>query len=191
MRPRIRDGDDMKTRISALMDGELEDHEIAETLRALRRDGELRSQWCDCQVIGAALRGESELDIDVAARVMSALDLEPTVMAPGPRRMPEWQRPVLALAASAAGVAVVAWLALAPAGDGGPALAAGQAVATGPASARQETVLAPVLAPVLAQSRSTPRLQEYLLAHQAYAPGGAIVGGARNIRTVAASGEGR
>ena len=185
MRPRIRDGDDMKTRISALMDGELEDREIAETLRALRRDGELRSQWCDCQVIGAALRGESELDIDVAARVMSALDLEPTVMAPGPRRMPEWQRPVLALAASAAGVAVVAWLALAPTGDGGPALATGPAVATGPASARQETVLVPVLA------RSTPRLQEYLLAHQAYAPGGAIVGGARNIRTVAASGEGR
>jgi len=27
----------MKTRISALMDGELEDHELAETLRALRR----------------------------------------------------------------------------------------------------------------------------------------------------------
>lgn len=183
MRPRIRDGDDMKTRISALMDGELEDHEIAETLRALRRDGELRSQWCDCQVIGAALRGESELDIDIAARVMSALDLEPTVMAPGPRRMPAWQRPALALAASAAGVAVVAWLALAPAGDGGPALATGPAVATVAPGAKQEAVLA--------QSRSTPRLQEYLLAHQAYAPGGAIVGGARNIRTVAASGEGR
>ena len=177
MRPRIRDGDNMKTRISALMDGELEGHETAETLRALRRSGELRSQWCDCQLIGAALRGESELDIDVTARVMSAIDLEPTVMAPAPRRMIEWQRPALALAASAAGVAVVAWLALTPAGDGVPA------VATGLASAKQGAVLA--------QSRSTPRLQEYLLAHQAYAPGGAIVGGARNIRTVAASGEGR
>jgi hypothetical protein len=44
---------------------------------------------------------------------------------------------------------------------------------------------------VLAQSQSTPRLQEYLVAHQAYAPGGTMVGGARNIRTVAASGEGR
>jgi len=181
MRPRIRDGDDMKTRISALMDGELEDHEIAETLRALRRDGELRSQWCDCQVIGAALRGESELDIDVAARVMSALDFEPTVMAPAPRRKLEWQRPALALAASAAGVAVVAWLALAPAGIGGPAVASGPAVATAPAGVKQEMVLA----------QSTPRLQEYLLAHQAYSPGGVIVGGARNIRTVAASGEGR
>ena len=167
----------MKTRISALMDGELEGHEIAETLRELRRNGDLRTEWCDCQLIGAALRGERGLGIDIAARVMSAIDLEPTVMAPVPRRTPEWQRPVLALAASAAGVAVVAWLALAPGGDGVPNGTAGLA------GAKQGSVVA--------QSQSSPRLQEYLLAHQAYAPGGAIVSGARNIRTVAASGEGR
>lgn len=166
----------MKTRISALMDGELESHEIAETLRELRRNGDLRSEWCDCQLIGAALRGERELGIDVTARVMSALELEPTVMAPAPRRRTEWRRPALALAASAAGVALVAWLALAPGSDGVPAR---QAVAAKPG---------PV---VVANSQSTPRLQEYLVAHQAYAPGGAMVGGARNIRTVAASGEGR
>ncbi len=178
MRPRTRDGDDMKTRISALMDGELEDHELAETLRALRHSPELRSEWCDCQLLGAALRGERGLDIDVAARVMSALDLEPTVMAPAPRRVREWPRPALALAASAAGVALVVWLALAPVADGGT-----PAVASGLASAK------PAL--VVAQAQVTPRLQEYLVAHQAYAPGGAMVGGARNIRTVAASGEGR
>ncbi|MDK9704951.1 MAG: sigma-E factor negative regulatory protein [Sulfuritalea sp.] len=166
----------MKTRISALMDGELEGHEIAETLRALRRDGELRSQWCDCQVIGAALRGEDHLDIDVAARVVSAIEAEPTVLVPAARRTLDWQRPLLALAASAAGVAVVAWLVLAPAGEGGQVVA---------------KAAPPKQATVLAQSPSTPRLQEYLLAHQAYSPGGAIVGGARNIRTVAASGEGR
>jgi sigma-E factor negative regulatory protein RseA len=167
----------MKTRISALMDGELEDHEIAEILRALHRSPELRSEWCDGQLIGAALRGERGLGVDVTAQVMSAIELEPTVMAPAPRRMPEWQRPALALAASAAGVALVAWLAVAPGGEGAPAGAAALAVAKP--------------GPVVAQSKSTPRLQEYLLAHQAYAPGGAMVGGARNIRTVAASGEGR
>jgi sigma-E factor negative regulatory protein RseA len=165
----------MKTRISALMDGELEGHEIAETLRALHRSPELRSGWCDGHLIATALRGESDLDIDVTAQVMSAIDLEPTVMAPAPRRMLEWRRPALALAASTAGIALVAWLVLAPGGEGVPA-----AVLAG---AKQ--------APVVAQSQSTPRLQEYLLAHQAYAPGGAMVGGARNIRTVAASGEGR
>lgn len=171
----------MKTRISALMDGELESHEIAETLRNLKRNAELRSEWCDCQLIGAALRGERELDIDVTGRVMSAIELEPTVMAPASRRGSEWRRPALALAASAAGVALVAWLALAPGSDGAPARPGTLALAT----------RGPVLAPMVANSQSTPRLQEYLVAHQAYAPGGAMVGGARNIRTVAASGEGR
>ena len=178
MRPRTRDGENMKTRISALMDGELESHEIADALRELHRCEALRSQWSDSQLIGAALRGEQGLGVDVTARVMSAIDLEPTVMAPKPRRMPEWQRPAFALAASAAGVAVVAWLALAPGADRG---LAGTAALAG---TKAESA-------VVAQVRSTPRLQEYLVAHQAHAPGGGIIGGARNIRTVAASGEAR
>ncbi len=178
MRPRTRDGEHMKTRISALMDGELEGDETAETFRALRRSPELRSQWCDCQLIGAALRGERGLGIDVTARVMAAVAQEPTVMAPAPKRVPQWQRPALALAASVAGIALVGWLALAPLGDGLPAGTTGLA-----AGAKQGAPLA--------QVQSTPRLQEYLLAHQAYSPGGAVVSGARNIRTVAASGEGR
>jgi hypothetical protein len=44
---------------------------------------------------------------------------------------------------------------------------------------------------VVAQAQSTPRLQEYLVAHQAHSPGGVIGGAARNIRTVAANGDGR
>lgn len=158
------------------MDGELEGHEIADTLRAIRRSEELRGEWCDCQLIGAALRGERNLDIDVTARVMAALEQEPTVMAPTAARIRAWQRPAMALAASVAGVALVAWLALAPGGDG--RTPAGN---VGLAAAKQGPAV----------SQTTPRLQEYLVAHQAYAPGGAMVGGARNIRTVAAAGEGR
>jgi sigma-E factor negative regulatory protein RseA len=167
----------MKTRISALMDGELESHEIAETLRALRRSPEMRGEWCESQLIGAALRRERGLEIDITARVMAAIEPEPTVMAPKPGCATEWRRPALALAASAAGVVVVAWLALAPGSDPAPLLAAA------PAALQRIQVAG--------QSKSTPRLQEYLVAHQAYAPAGAMVGGARNIRTVAASGEGR
>jgi sigma-E factor negative regulatory protein RseA len=159
------------------MDGELEQHEVAETLQALRRSDELRTEWRDGHLIGAALRGERGLDLDVTARVMSALEAEPTVMAPASRRAPAWQRPLLALAASAAGVAVVAWLALTPEASGLPAGAGGLAAARP--------------GPVVAQSQSTPRLQEYLVAHQAHAPGGVIGGAARNIRTVAANGDGR
>lgn len=168
----------MKTRISALMDGELEDHEISDTLLALHQSEELRSQWCECQLVGAALRGESELGVDVVSRVMSALELEPTVLAPMNRRVRDWQRPALALAASVAGVTLVVWLALVPGENG-------QTGFREMAAAKKEMVLA------RSQEKSTPRLQEYLVAHQAYAPAGAMVGGARNIRTVAASGEGR
>lgn len=167
----------MKTRISALVDGELESHEIDEVLGAVRHNQEMRSQWCDCHLIGAALRRERGLGIDVTARVMSALETEPTVLAPKPRRVNDWRRPALALAASAAGVAVVAWLALLPGREASPLLAA--------TSVSGQRVAATV------QSQSSPRLQEYLVAHQAYAPSGAMVGGARNIRTVSVSGEGR
>jgi sigma-E factor negative regulatory protein RseA len=171
----------MKTRISALMDGELEQHEVVETLQALRRNEDLRREWNDGQLIGAALRGERRLDFDVTARVLSALDMEPTVMAPAARRASAWQRPLLALAASAAGVAVVAWLALAPDGSGLPA-------GLPPV---HSSLAAAKPGPVAAQAQSTPRLQEYLVAHQAYAPSGVIGGAARNIRTVAATREGR
>jgi hypothetical protein len=72
---------------------------------------------------------------------------------------------------------VVAWLALVPDGNGLPAGTGGLAAAN--------------IGPVVAQSQSTPRLQEYLVAHQAHAPGGVMGGAARNIRTVAAGGDGR
>lgn len=177
MRHRTNDGDDMKTRISALMDGELEDHEVRETLDALRRSEDLRRRWNEANLIGEALRDEQRLDFDVTAQVMAALEQEPTVLAPQARAQGSWTRPALALAASAAGVAVVAWLGLGPVAE---------PVAT------SQVARAPVRAATVdARAPSTPRLQEYLVAHQAYSSSGPIVGGARNIRTVAVAGEGR
>ncbi|MBI5110136.1 MAG: sigma-E factor negative regulatory protein [Rhodocyclales bacterium] len=167
----------MKTRISALMDGELDGNEASESLDAMRRGEALRRQWSDAHLIGEALRNEKRLDFDISASVMAALEQEPTVLAPQRRAQRDWSRPALALAASVAGVAVVAWLGLGPAAERAPAA---------------QLALAPAKAlPVAATVPSTPRLQEYLVAHQAYSPAGPMVGGARNIRTVAVAGEGR
>lgn len=160
----------MKTRISALMDGELEDHEVPASFDALRRDETLRSQWQQAHLIGAVLREENHLDFDVTARVMAALDAEPVVLAPKPRTPRDWSRSAMALAATVAGVAVVAWLGL---GDAPEASSIAQLA----------QVPAGVSVPQ-AQAPSTPRLQEYLVAHQAYASMGPMAGGARNIRTV-------
>ena len=159
------------------MDGELDGNEVRESLEAMRRGDELRRQWSDAHLIGEALRNEKRLDFDISARVMSALELEPTVLAPQQRARSDWTRPVLALAASVAGVAVVAWLGLGPAAELAPSAQLAQA----PVKALPTAVAVP----------STPRLQEYLVAHQAYSSAGPVVGGARNIRTVAVAGEGR
>ena len=167
----------MKTQISALMDGELEDHELAAAFDALRRDEDLRRQWGDGQMIAAALRDEPNLAFDVTSRVMAALEPEPTVLAPHPSPRRDPARPALALAATLAGVAVVGWLALGPDAELAPSpveqVAPRVVAQAGPAAQPAPQVVA------------TPRLQEYLVAHQAH---GAPVGGTRNIRTVAAGG---
>ncbi|TBR10972.1 MAG: hypothetical protein EPO47_02775 [Rugosibacter sp.] len=188
----------MKTRISALMDGEFEADEANGAVATLSRDKEQKNIWCLYHVMGDAMRHEPDLTIDVSRRVMAALSLEPTILSPRPQRSASrWQRPVMALAASAAGVAVVAWVALAPVQlPVGSLIAANQsiisptvpglAVMISPATrnkvATSRVSSAPALSTV-ADVKQAARLQEYLVAHQAY-EGGALVDGANHIRTV-------
>lgn len=165
----------MKTKVSALMDGELEAHECGQVLRALDLDADLRNEWNEFHLLGDALRGESDLGLDVTAKVMAALAAEPTVLAPQPVRHEQWLRPALALAASLAGVAVVGWVALAP--------------SVSPFGDSPQLVKAPTAEPVAQVATGAAineRLQEYLVAHQAHAPVGGLEAGTRYVRTVSA-----
>ncbi|MDO8315590.1 MAG: sigma-E factor negative regulatory protein [Rugosibacter sp.] len=187
----------MKTHISALMDGELEADEANGVVSTLSRDKEQKNIWCLYHVMGDAMRHEPDLTIDVSRRVMAALSLEPTILSPHPKRSAShWQRPIMALAASAAGVAVVAWVALAPVQlPVGSLIAANQSIisptvpvlAIVPSSTTgNKAVTSRVSAPALstvADAKQAARLQEYLMAHQAY-EGGALVDGANHIRAV-------
>jgi sigma-E factor negative regulatory protein RseA len=74
----------MKTRISALMDGELDQARGRRDAAGPAPQRYLAQRMARWPLIGAALRGERGLDLDVTARVMSALEAEPTVMAPNP-----------------------------------------------------------------------------------------------------------
>ncbi|HMX15953.1 MAG TPA: sigma-E factor negative regulatory protein [Rhodocyclaceae bacterium] len=157
----------MTQELSALMDGETDPAEAEKALNALRRDEELRRAWDSYHLIGAALRGEDELHADLVPRVMADLRDEPVVLAPrrdsvGAPRRQAW----MALAASITGAAFGLWLALSPATPApGPVIAA-------------KAVVAPA-------TENPGRIQEYLVAHQTYAPGLNPQGGARYIRTVA------
>lgn len=158
----------MKKELSILLDDELDTYQHQPLLTALRNDPELRATMANYLLIGDALRGLPNLTTDLTANVMARLQNEPTVLAPPARRSSRVLRDVAALAASLSGVAVVAWLALSP-------------------------PVSPTLTPTVAQAKkpdviaTSERMQEYLMAHQAYAPSSRIQGGASYIRTISVS----
>ncbi len=170
----------MTKELSALLDGEIEQHEMPALWSALKADGRLRTSWGEYQLIGDALRGEGGLSSDISSRVMDRLSDEPVVLSPRPTRQPNsWQRSVLAMAASVAGIAVVGWL----------ALSQQPPVPERASLARLERPAPP--AGAVAMTAAAPGMQEYLLAHQANAPGLHLQGGAQHIRTVSAVGKGQ
>ncbi|HEX8987056.1 MAG TPA: sigma-E factor negative regulatory protein [Rhodocyclaceae bacterium] len=177
----------MKTKLSALMDGEVAEHEAQVLWAALREDEELRRRWLDYQVIGDALKGEGRLDRELAGRVMQALEAEPTVLAPrpAPASRVAWRRQAMALAASLAGVAVVGWLALGSGHAPQPEIVAQQVPA-----ATSQAAAVPVSETIAASPvrQASPDMQEYLIAHEAQSSLLEFRGGAEHIRTVAAVG---
>ena len=95
--------------LSALIDGELDEPESAERIRRLARDETLQARWSEYCLIGDALRGLPPGSDRLPARLRTALDQEPTVLAPVTK--PMRQQPALWLAAAAT-VAAVTWLVL-------------------------------------------------------------------------------
>jgi sigma-E factor negative regulatory protein RseA len=157
----------MKSRISALMDGELERQEAQAPLDALRADDAARDTWRSYHLIGDAMRDTRMLSAGFAARVAAKLDEEPTVMAPVrlPQRAerPRWQ--LLSAAASVAAVALVGWLAFVP--------------------QNQPDTVAP-LAKVAPPAKVQPpdSANDYLYAHQGYSPRNSLQGMAPYVRMV-------
>jgi sigma-E factor negative regulatory protein RseA len=167
----------MKGDVSALVDGELEVHEASATFTALRKDGELRRTWDEYQAIGAVLRKEDRLAATLTARVMNELSRDITIFAPAKPRAVLWHRPLMALAASVAGVAVVGWV----------AFSAPLAPAPGGSGQVAKSVPLPPVAVVSAKA-PTREMQDYLAAHQAHVAGTQVLGGTQHIRTVSAGG---
>jgi negative regulator of sigma E activity len=102
--------------LSALLDGELEPHELSPIMQAVVREPELSEAWQTYALIGDQLRQEMYVAPDLTPGVMAKIHDEPIVLAPRQLQLQERaerRRPFLALAAAVAGVAVVGWLALA------------------------------------------------------------------------------
>lgn len=156
----------MTEKLSALMDGELDEIETAAAFARLRNSEDYRQHWNEYHLIGDALRGSADLQSDMTARVMEALINEPVVLAPPLRSQASaslFSR-TLAMAASVAGISLVAALAW-----------------SGRPGAVAEVASVPVEAQVPTQLTGAS-LQAYLVAHQTHAP--SAQGAAHYIKTV-------
>ena len=180
--------------VSALFDGELEDHEVRAAIKGCLNDPQ---HWHAYAVISDGLRGECPDTPDMTASVMARVNEEPVVLAPRNLKRPARHHPLLALAASVAGVAVVGWLALtgnpqAPLSDNSLAAASNRMnLAVSPALTFAK---APVSGtnPSLAATQDKPAavvtqgdLNEYLLAHHAQAATARLGDSTKQVRTVA------
>jgi sigma-E factor negative regulatory protein RseA len=160
-------------RISALMDGELGDQEAAAEVTRIKQDPELRLSWETYHLIGETLRGEAGgAASGFVERFSARLAEEPIVLAPRRTLTPRFSTRVgLPIAASAAGVAVVAWLTFVS--NPFQQNPTGEQVVMRPA----QTTVVPVASQVD---------EEYLLAHQQFSTRAAMQGVASYIRTVQA-----
>jgi sigma-E factor negative regulatory protein RseA len=158
----------MKERISALMDGELDERAAGEAIDALRGEGEALETWRLYHLISDGMRDTRLLSAGFTARLAERLRTEPTVMAPGrlPGRTPV-QRFAFAAAASVAAVGLVSWLAF------------GQQPQAPQPIAQADAPIAPITVPISSAAN------DYLLAHQGFSPRVSLQGMVPYVRTVA------
>ena len=160
----------MKDRISALMDGELDDKSAAMTIDALFRDAEARDTWRTYHLVSDALARSRMLSAGFTERVAAELAKEPTVLAAS-RSRAEPQRRWLAVAAGVAAVSLVGWLGFAP-----------QQTAITPLAQAPKAVVPPQATPHVVPLPSGA--SDYLLAHQGFSPRVSLQGMMPYVRTV-------
>ena len=172
----------MKDKLSALLDGDLEEQATRPVFERLRSDAELRLQWDAYCMIGDALRGDRHGSNDFVARVMASLDDEPTLLAPkavarSGVRQTVWQS-LLPIAASVMGVAAVGLVAATLYSQNEPAPAR---VAAG--SPAVQVVSLPVERSALLPVAHDPH-REYVFAHQGLSGGGPLPAGVQYVRAI-------
>jgi len=164
----------MRDKISALMDGELDDQSAGELIRALARDAAAAEAWRTYHLISDAMRDSRLLSGGFTARVASRLAEEPTVLAPARTLAEKRKWFALSAAASAAAVALVGWVAIAPEQRVVPVQAP---------VAQVKPEAKPVIVPLPSAAN------DYLLAHQGFSPRASLQGMAPYVRAVSEQSE--
>ena len=157
-------------RLSALMDGELDQDQAASLFAQLKTDATLPEAWNDYHLIGEALRHQGLPDARLGRRIAAALSDEPTVFVPAvahhvktgnEAKVGVVRHRWAAVAAAVAVVSLVTWFI--PGNSPQPA--------TGHVVAQRAPVAEGVLAAsTLAQADPTANEEPYVAMHRQWSP---------------------
>lgn len=177
----------MKDKVSALLDGDLDDQATHAVFERMRRDPGLRGEWDTYCLIGDTLRGDRMGSGGFVSRVMAELEAEPTLLAPRAQPAREdgrrlWQA-LMPIAASVMGVAAVGLVAATLYRQEAPPQQLANA-----APVVQLVRAAP--APQAGAGLAEDSMREYVFAHQGLSRGGPMPAGVQYVRTVSDQGQG-
>ena len=178
-------------RISALMDGECDQNDVAGVVRQVKAQAELREAWSTYHLIGDAMRGDRMADSRVMQAIGAKLAAEPTVLAPK-RSGDVMRRIAFPSMAAAAAVAAVTWVSLETYAPVNVVPIAEVVVPLTPIP--DSTPLVSLIQPASVASPPPQiqlpgrRIDAYLEAHQEFSPSRTMQGLASYARTVSATG---
>ncbi|MBI0409208.1 MAG: sigma-E factor negative regulatory protein [Nitrosomonadaceae bacterium] len=167
----------MKSKISAMMDGELKSEDVSSIITQIKETGDLKNEWSTYHLIGDSLRRSSS-SIDIARRVSTALATEPTLLAPRTTKQNKFKVFALSVAASLAAVAMVGWMGLQSMGHS-PENFTNNKIALQP----EPSPAIPASSSIANPAPAPAQINDYLLAHRQFSATPAMYGVAPYLRT--------
>jgi len=176
----------VKSKVSALMDGELDQQDASGMIESLRKDDDLQQEWETYHLIGDALRQSSRLSMDLSSSVSHKLESEPTVLSPHTSKIHNQQKhKVFAFATAASVIAMVSgWFIMT--NLYGPQ----QSITVAERSKHEKslTVVSPTMVSSPTLERNLPHppveMNDYLFVHREFSPGINMRGQVTNVNTL-------
>ena len=179
--------DIIASQLSAMVDGELADEEIALALRRLSRDSDWQGRWERYHLISDAMQGHipAALDTRFTTRIHQAVANEPPPLSIA-RPLPSWYKPVTGFALAASVVLVALFgLKLNQSNATFPPVASLTATMPAPATASLPAEVVALTQPAANASEPVEaRLNSYLVNHNGYASRNSVNGMLPYVRMV-------
>ncbi|MBP6056857.1 MAG: sigma-E factor negative regulatory protein [Nitrosomonas sp.] len=170
----------MKSKVSALMDGELDKQDALNIIEAVRRSDELQEEWESYHLIGDALRQSSRLSMNISSSVSQKLKTEPTVLFPNnTSSIPKQQKHrVFAFSMAASVVVISAWVIMY-----NSSYESHQPMVAENSSQDGNLTVVPMMvsSPTAVGNYPPAEINDYLLVHREFSPGTNMRGQVTNV----------